>query len=68
MWRIHVHKKNDASKVAFISLAQRLKQNGFKYIDSQIHTDHLERFGAKDISRDKYLQLVKNSLENFKEF
>jgi leucyl/phenylalanyl-tRNA--protein transferase len=61
-------KKNDASKVAFISLAQRLKQNGFKYIDSQIHTDHLERFGAKDISRDKYLQLVKNSLENFKEF
>jgi leucyl/phenylalanyl-tRNA--protein transferase len=61
-------KKSDASKVAFVALAQRLKQHGFKYIDSQIHTEHLERFGAKDISRDKYLQLVRKSLENFKEF
>ncbi len=61
-------KKSDASKVAFIALAQKLKKDGFKYIDSQIHTDHLERFGAKNITRNNYLQLVKNSLVNFKEF
>lgn len=61
-------KKSDASKVAFVSLVSKLKENNFKLIDSQIHTEHLERFGAKDISRDKYLKLVKNSLENFKQF
>jgi len=61
-------KKSDASKVAFIALAQKLKHNGFRYIDSQINTDHLKRFGAKDITRDEYLKLVKKSLVNFKDF
>lgn len=60
--------KNDASKVAFVSLVQRLKNNGFRYIDSQIHTEHLERFGAKNITRIEYLKLVQESSENFKEF
>jgi leucyl/phenylalanyl-tRNA--protein transferase len=60
--------KNDASKVAFIALVQRLKNNGFRYIDSQIHTEHLERFGAKNITRIEYLKLVQESSENFKEF
>jgi leucyl/phenylalanyl-tRNA--protein transferase len=60
--------KNDASKVAFIALVQRLKNNGFRYIDSQIHTEHLERFGAKNITRIEYLKLVQQSSENFKEF
>ena len=61
-------KVNDASKVAFVALVDRLKQNGFKLIDSQIYTEHLERFGAKHITRDKYLNLVKQSLNNPKEF
>ncbi len=61
-------KKSDSSKVAFISLVQRLKNNGFKIIDSQIHTPYLESFGAKHISRDEYLQHVKESLNNPKEF
>lgn len=60
--------KNDASKVAFVALVQRLKNNGFRYIDSQIHTEHLERFGAKNITRIEYLKLVQQSSENFKEF
>jgi leucyl/phenylalanyl-tRNA--protein transferase len=60
--------KNDASKVAFVALVQRLKNNGFRYIDSQIHTEHLERFGAKNITRIEYLKLVQESSENFKEF
>jgi leucyl/phenylalanyl-tRNA--protein transferase len=60
--------KNDASKVAFVTLVQRLKNNGFRYIDSQIHTEHLERFGAKNITRIEYLKLVQESSENFKEF
>lgn len=61
-------KKTDASKVAFVHLVQRLQENGFKIIDSQIHTDHLERFGAKHISREKYLEYVQNALLNPKDF
>jgi leucyl/phenylalanyl-tRNA--protein transferase len=49
-------KVSDASKVAFVHLVKRLKNNGFRLIDSQVYTEHLERFGAKHISREKYLE------------
>ena len=61
-------KKSDASKVAFVHLVNRLKESGFKLIDSQIHTEYLESFGAKHITRDEYLSLVKQSLRNPKDF
>ena len=51
----------DASKVAFVHLITRLKNNGFTLIDSQIYSEHLENFGAKYISREIYLQKVKES-------
>ncbi len=61
-------KKSDASKVALYFLVQRLKQNGFQYIDCQIPTPHLKSLGAKEISRDKFLNLVTLSKENPKDF
>jgi len=61
-------KVSDASKIAFVHLVQRLKCNGFKYIDSQIYTDHLARFGAVHISRETYISLVKEALFNPKDF
>ena len=61
-------KISDGSKVAFVALVEKLKQKGFRYIDSQIYTDHLARFGAKEISRDRYLTIVKEALLNPKEF
>jgi leucyl/phenylalanyl-tRNA--protein transferase len=61
-------KKSDASKVAFYHLVKRLKSNSFKYIDCQIPTSHLESLGAKKISRDKFLYLVKESINNPKDF
>jgi leucyl/phenylalanyl-tRNA--protein transferase len=61
-------KVSDASKVAFVALVQRLKKNGFTLIDSQIHTPYLESFGAKHITRDDYLQKVKEALLKPKEF
>ncbi len=60
--------KNDASKVAFVALVQRLKKNGFSVIDSQIYTDYLASFGAKEIPRDEYLDIVKNALSNPRNF
>lgn len=61
-------KKSDASKVAFFHLVQRLKEKTFKYIDCQIPTEHLKSLGAKEISREIFLPLVKESIINPKEF
>lgn len=46
----------DASKVALVALVERLKQKGFKLLDTQYITPHLKTFGAVEISRDEYLQ------------
>ncbi len=46
----------DASKVAFVWLARQLQRWGFPLIDSQTHTEHLERFGARSIPRADYLE------------
>lgn len=61
-------KKSNASKVALYFLVQHLKKQGFSLIDCQIPTPHLKSLGAKEISRDKFLQLVQISLENPKDF
>ena len=45
----------DASKVAFVVLARWMFAHGVGLIDSQVHTDHLERFGAEDWPRRRYL-------------
>jgi leucyl/phenylalanyl-tRNA---protein transferase len=49
----------NASKVAFIWMVQQLKCWGVKLIDCQVYTEHLERFGAEDLSRWEYLQYVR---------
>ena len=61
-------KKTDASKVALFHLVQRLKSKGFKMIDCQIPSDHLESLGAKEIHREKFLKLVKESTNDCKDF
>jgi leucyl/phenylalanyl-tRNA--protein transferase len=48
------HRETDASKVALVHLAARLKAGGFALLDSQFTTDHLARFGAVSIPRDQY--------------
>lgn len=50
----------DASKVAFVWLARQLDAWGYGLIDCQVHTQHLERFGADHIPRSRYLTLVKD--------
>lgn len=49
----------DASKVAFVHLVQQLRRWGFPLIDCQIHTPHLERFGAREIRRHAYLEQIR---------
>lgn len=49
------HHVTDASKVAFVSLVEYLKTQGVGMIDCQMKTAHLASFGAREISRDKFI-------------
>ncbi len=52
------HSIRDASKVAFVKLIERLKQQNFKLIDCQVHSDHLQSLGATEIPRSEFLKLL----------
>ncbi|MEZ4809548.1 MAG: leucyl/phenylalanyl-tRNA--protein transferase [Allomuricauda sp.] len=50
--------KDNASKFAFIKMAQELAQKNYRLIDCQVHTDHLESLGAEPIPRKEYLKIL----------
>jgi leucyl/phenylalanyl-tRNA---protein transferase len=56
------HAARDASKVALAALVDRLQQRGYRLLDVQWVTPHLEHFGAVEVSRRRYLQLLKQAL------
>ena len=56
---------SDASKCAFAHFAGIMFENGLPWIDCQIHTDHLARFGAKEIPRAEYLLMLRNALKTY---
>ena len=53
----------DASKAAFVRLCERLAAWGFDMIDCQMHTEHLERFGARPLPRSAFLGRLAEALE-----
>lgn len=53
----------DASKLAFASLLGNLVHWGFDLVDCQVRTAHLERFGAEDWPRARFLASLRRSLE-----
>ncbi len=52
----------DASKVAFVRLIERLREWAFTLVDCQIFTDHLARFGARELPRGEFLQTLAGAL------
>lgn len=48
------HVESDASKVALVHLAARLRKSGFLLLDTQFETPHLRQFGVVEISREAY--------------
>lgn len=53
----------DASKVALVHLRDRLKAGGFLLLDTQFVTDHLRKFGACEVSRAEYNELLQEALQ-----
>lgn len=51
-------KVSNASKVAFIALAQYLEKENYRLLDCQVHNDHLESLGATEILREDFLRVL----------
>jgi leucyl/phenylalanyl-tRNA--protein transferase len=58
----------DASKAALVQLAARLKCGGFKLLDAQFITPHLEQFGAQTLPRRIFQALLGLALETHGDF
>lgn len=53
---------SNASKVAFVTLVEQLKRLNFTLIDCQVKTDHLMRFGAREIPRKAFIAAIEAAL------
>jgi leucyl/phenylalanyl-tRNA--protein transferase len=51
---------NDASKAVFLPLAWFLASKGYRLIDSQVHTSHVESLGGYHVRRQAYLNLLQS--------
>jgi len=52
------HRETDASKVALVELAHRLRRGGGRLLDTQWVTKHLASLGAREVPRTTYLSMV----------
>lgn len=58
------HTERDASKVALVHLVARLKRGGFTLLDTQFVTSHLAQFGAIEVPRRTYKQMLRAAMEH----
>jgi len=58
------HTERDASKVALVHLVARLKRGGFMLLDTQFVTSHLAQFGAIEVPRRSYKQMLRTAMEH----
>jgi len=52
------HRADDAAKICVVHLVERLQARGFRMLDCQQQTPHMERFGAREISDRDYAALL----------
>jgi leucyl/phenylalanyl-tRNA--protein transferase len=52
----------DASKIVFVHTVRALAANGYRLIDCQVYSEHLARFGAREIPRARFLAEMERAL------
>jgi len=52
-------KVSNASKVAFISLVNKLKKENYELLDCQVYNPHLESLGCREIDREEFMSILK---------
>jgi leucyl/phenylalanyl-tRNA--protein transferase len=55
-------RRRDASKVALVHLMARVRAGGFAFVDTQFITDHLAQFGAVEVPRQRYREMLDTAL------
>ena len=61
-------RESNASQAALVALVARLNDRAFQLLDTQWTTPHLKRFGAQDISKGTYLRLLREAVEQERDF
>ena len=56
---------SNASKAAFVSLVETLRKNRCTLVDCQVKTDHLIRFGAREIPRKIFLEQLEKAIDRY---
>ena len=54
--------ERDASKIALVYLVARLNYGGFRLLDTQFLTEHLQQFGTREVGRDTFHRLLDDAL------
>lgn len=54
-------RERDASKVALVHLVARLRVGGYELLDTQFTTSHLKQFGAIDVERRVYQEMLEEA-------
>ena len=55
-------RETDASKVALVHLVGHLRDHGFRLLDVQFLTPHLKTFGAIEVTRADYQEMLRDAL------
>jgi leucyl/phenylalanyl-tRNA--protein transferase len=55
-------RRTNASKICLVHLVERLKAKSFRLLDTQFTTDHLKTFGAIDVPKIDYEDMLANAL------
>jgi leucyl/phenylalanyl-tRNA---protein transferase len=62
------HYVTDASKVALVALVNRVRSQGYRLLDIQWVTPHLQQFAATEVPRRTYLKMLEEALAIDAEF
>jgi len=52
-------KRSNASKLALLYLIDHLREQGSPFLDAQVMTPHMEAFGARLVSRARFLEMLR---------
>lgn len=55
-------KVSNASRIAFIHLAQKLRTEGYQLIDCQVYNEYLESLGCAEIPRDLFMKILNREI------
>ncbi|MBN9028403.1 MAG: leucyl/phenylalanyl-tRNA--protein transferase [Rhizobiales bacterium] len=54
----------NASKICLVHLVERLRNKGFRLLDTQFTTEHLKTFGAIDVPKAEYAKMLADAMES----